>query len=114
MNKTIALITASILAAGVLGIVSNTGSVYAASAGATASVNAGLATHAEANPGQSSTSGFTGINPPANPTTINQGLSSVASDQGTASSASSPPNLGTAFCGSPVQATGNTCGQAHP
>ena len=30
MNKTIALITASILAAGVLGIVSNTGSAYVA------------------------------------------------------------------------------------
>ena len=53
MNNNIAVLTAGILAVGLLGIASHTGSAWAASSGGTANFGGMFTSHAEAAPGQS-------------------------------------------------------------
>ena len=112
-NKIIAVITAGILAAGLLVIASATGNVMAASSGGTAGFGGAFTSHAEANPGQSSTSAGGGLDVFGQPAI---GTSSSASDHGSASSAAgaafTPPLVGPT-CGGSSTAAGS-CSLATP
>ena len=116
MNKTIALITASILAAGVLGIVSNTGSVYAAQTTGTATLGGGLNTQASTGligsgtTGQAGASAFqqfsvSGLPPVAN--LQGQSVSSAASDTQTVNTGSGNTNCVTS------SSQAGTCAATH-
>lgn len=85
--KNIAILTAGILAVGLFGIASYTGSVWAASTSGTANFNGAFASHAAANPGAAVTSsGGANIVSPSGGVGI--GTSSGASD----SAATTAPN----------------------
>ena len=107
MNKTIAMITAGILAAGVLGIVSYTGNVWAAQSTGTAD-NTHINTEATNGLFGAPATGQAAASAWQNIPLTGQTVSSAASDHGTAVTASGNNNCG--FSSS----NPGSCAATHP